>query len=490
MLRKISLEIAICVLVVCVSRGYCQPESQSMTVIAADKISLDIKGMDIVDVLKMLATKSELNLVIDKNVAGRVTVFLKDVSPKEALDVILASNNLVAKTDGSITRILTGQDYEQMFGAKFYDQKEMRRIPLKYVKPQDLVVVLNQLKSNIGSVIADEATGCLILFDVKEKNDAMEKMIEEMDAPVATQAFKLNYAKPEAVAAALADVVTKGMATIRADARSSQVIVTDYVSNLKKIQEMVAGLDERTKEVRIDARIIQVNLNDKTSLGIDWEYVLNKKIDVKGMFGQVISTTGSKWTIGSAALKETNDYRVVIEALASVGETKILSSPQLTVANNESAKILVGSKQVYVTTSAVQSQTTTETAESVYFVDVGVKLFVTPIISHDGFISMKIRPEVSSVIQNYKTASGNIIPIVETSEAETTVLAQDGATIIIGGLMKDEKIKSVNKIPLIGDIPFLGYLFRNSVDEIKKTELVIFLTCRIVDFDAKPAAKP
>lgn len=490
MLKRICAGVALCVMAVCANPAWCQPESSVMAVTTSDKISLDIKGMDIVDVLKMLATKSALNLVIDKNVVGRVTVFLKDVSPKEALDVILASNNLVARTEGSITRVLTGQDYEQMFGAKFYDQKETRRVTLKYLKPQDLVVVLNQLKSNIGSVIADEATGCLILFDVKEKNDAMEQMIKEMDAPVATEAFKLNYAKPEAIAAALGDVVTKNISAIKADARSSQVIVTDYVSNLKKVRAMVAGLDERTKEVRIDAKIMQVNLNDKTSLGIDWEYVLNKKIDIKGMFGQVISTTGNKWTIGSAALKETNDYRAVIEALESVGETKILSSPRLTVANNESAKILVGSKQVYVTTSAVQSQTTTETAESVYFVDVGVKLFVTPTISHDGFISMKVRPEVSSVIQNYKTASGNIIPIVETSEAETTVLAQDGATIIIGGLMKDEKITSVNKIPIIGDIPFLGYLFRNSVDEIKKTELVIFLTCRIVDFDAKPTAKP
>jgi type II secretory pathway component GspD/PulD (secretin) len=172
----------------------------------------------------------------------------------------------------------------------------------------------------------------------------------------------------------------------------------------------------------------------------------------------------------------------VIEALKTSGTTKILSSPRLTVTHNEAAKILVGSKQVYVTTSALQSQTTTETAESVSFVDVGVKLFVTPTISHDGFVSMKVRPEVSSVVQNYKTASGNIIPIVETSEAETTVLARDGATIVIGGLMKDEKIKTVNKIPLVGDIPFLGALFRNSVDETKKTELVIFLTCKILDF--------
>jgi type II secretory pathway component GspD/PulD (secretin) len=140
----------------------------------------------------------------------------------------------------------------------------------------------------------------------------------------------------------------------------------------------------------------------------------------------------------------------------------------------------VGSKQVYVTTAAIQSQTTTETAEAVNFVDVGVKLYVTPSIGADGYISMKVRPEVSSVIQTYKTASGNTIPIVETSETETTVLIKNGATIIIGGLMKEEKIKDVNQIPILGSIPVLGHLFKNTIEEKKKTELAIFLTCRII----------
>jgi len=108
------------------------------------------------------------------------------------------------------------------------------------------------------------------------------------------------------------------------------------------------------------------------------------------MFGQVISTTGNKWTIGQASPSSPNDYSAIIEALKTVGETKILSSPKLTVVNSEEAKILVGSKQVYVTTSAVQGQTSTQTAESVSFVDVGVQLFVTPTITSDGFISMKV----------------------------------------------------------------------------------------------------
>jgi type IV pilus assembly protein PilQ len=452
-------------------------------VASKERISLDIKGMDVVDILKMLAVKSELNLVIDKDVAGRVTVFLKDVRPREALDVILASSNLVQKKEAGIARIMTGQDYEKVYGGKFYDVRLTQRVPLKHARPQDLLPVLNQVKSSVGAILADEATASLLLMDTKEKNEEMKKMIDAMDVPLVTVSLKLSYAQAEAVAAALQDVVTKNIASVKADSRTNQVIVTDTAAKIAKIEEMASRLDERTREVQIDAKIIQVNLSDKASLGIDWEVVLNKKLNVRGMLGQVISTTGNKWTIGATAPIESHDYRAVIEALKTSGTTKILSSPRLTVTNNEAAKILVGSKQVYVTTSALQSQTTTETAESVSFVDVGVKLFVTPAISPDGFISMKVRPEVSSVVQNYKTASGNVIPIVETSEAETTVLARDGATIVIGGLMKDEKIKTVHKVPFVGDIPFLGALFRNSVDETKKTELVIFLTCKILDFN-------
>ena len=269
-------------------------------------------------------------------------------------------------------------------------------------------------------------------------------------------------------------------------------MVTDYPAKLKKIKNVVAIFDERTKEISIDAKILQVTLTDKTSFGIDWEYVLNKKLAVKGMFDQIVTTTGNKWTIGKTNPQDHNDYKAVIEALKTVGKTKTLSSPRLTVVNNEEARILVGSKQVYVTTSAIQGQTSTQTAEAVNFVDVGVKLRVTPTIPHDGFISLKIKPEVSSASQTYKTSTGNVIPIVETSETETTVLVEDGSTIMMGGLMKDEKTNNSDSISWLGKIPLFGFLFRNTVDSKSKTELAIFLTCKILDLksSSSPAAPP
>ncbi len=460
-----------------------QDISPGSAAVAADKVSLDIKGMDVVEVLKMLASKVQLNMVVDKNVSGRVTVFVKDVAPHEALRVILASNNLVLRQEGEVARIMTAQDYEQLYGQKYADPRRMLRLPLRYLSVQEAAALLAQVKSGVGQIVADEASGALIILETPQKLHEMGMLIRKMDRPMETRAFDLNYAKGEKVAESVREVLSRTGSRLVIDSRSNRLIVTDYPERLARAEAVIAGLDQRTREVLIDAKIIQVNLTDKTSLGIDWEYVLNKKFSVQGMFGNVITTTGNKWTIGSLNPAEHNDYSAVIEALQTQGKTRILSAPRLAVVNNESAKILVGSKQVYVTTTAVQGQSTTETAEAVNFVDVGVQLYVTPTISADGFISIKVRPEVSAVTENYTTSTGNKIPIVETSETETTVLLEDGATLVIGGLMKDEAIKTANRIPWVGNIPFLGFFFRNTVTETRKTELVIFLTCRIMDFD-------
>ena len=176
-----------------------------------------------------------------------------------------------------------------------------------------------------------------------------------------------------------------------------------------------------------------------------------------------------------------DDYQVLLEALDTVGSSEIVASPHITAVNNKEAKILVGSTEPYVTTTTTTpSAGPATTAESVNFIEVGVKLYVTPTIHKDGFITMKIKPEVSSVTKNITTSNNNTIPVVETSEAETTVTAEDGSTIVIGGLIKDEKIDSVKKFPLLGDLPFLGFAFRSEGKVVRKTELVIFLTPKII----------
>ena len=184
--------------------------------------------------------------------------------------------------------------------------------------------------------------------------------------------------------------------------------------------------------------------------------------------------------IGSFLDKE-NAFEVLIKFLRTIGDTKVLSNPKLAVVNNEEAKIHVGEREAYVTTTTTTGQATSATAESVTFVDVGIQLSVTPTINEDGFVTMKIKPEVSSVARSLITPSGNAIPIIDTSEAETTVMVKDGKTIIIAGLRKDEQNDTNQRVPFLGDIPLIGRLFQNVVTSKKRTELLVLLTPHIID---------
>jgi type II secretory pathway component GspD/PulD (secretin) len=150
------------------------------------------------------------------------------------------------------------------------------------------------------------------------------------------------------------------------------------------------------------------------------------------------------------------------------------------VVNNQEAKILVGEKQAYVTTTTATGQTTSTIAEEVTFVDVGVQLAVTPTINDDGYITMKIKPEISSVTSTLITPTNNRIPIIDTSSVETTVMVKDGTTVLIGGLRKEEKIHSYEGFPILNKIPIVNLFFRGGYDKTTRTELLVVLTPHII----------
>jgi len=159
----------------------------------------------------------------------------------------------------------------------------------------------------------------------------------------------------------------------------------------------------------------------------------------------------------------------------------VVSTPRILVTNNQEAKIHVGTREAYVTTTTTTGQTTSTTAEEVQFIDVGIQLAVTPLINSDGFVTMKIKPEISSVVRTLTTPSRNQIPIVDTSIAETQVMVKDGTTIVLGGLAKEQKQRDNQQIPILGRIPIVGELLRRRKQENERQELVVFITPHIVD---------
>lgn len=445
---------------------------------------LDLKNMDVHDVLKLISKKSGINIVAGQNVKGKVTVYLKNVTVQEALGIIVDANGWAYVQEGDIIKVMTAEKYESRFGNKYGAVMETKMIKLDYVKTPEVVNVLTQVKSQSGKILGDESSGVIILIDLPQKIPELEKIVYQMDVPVKTEIYDLSYANANDLSTKINDELTPNLGTMKTDERSNKVVVSDTKRKLSKIKEIIHAFDEQDKEVLIEAKIVQVVLSDEYKLGVDWEAVVKDvhELNFKSNFDILTSTEKfGKMTIGTLA---TDDYTFLIEALNTVGFTNILSSPRITTINNNEAKILVGSTEPYVTTTTtIPASGPSTTAESIEFIEVGVKLFVTPTIHNDGFITMKVKPEVSSVVDTVETSSNNIIPVVETSEAETTVMVKDGVTVVIGGLIKEENISTTKKVPLLGSIPLVGMAFKSESEKKEKTEIVIFLTPRIVTGD-------
>mgnify|MGYP001567974159 FL=1 len=448
--------------------------------ISSNKISLDIKGMDVVDVIKMLATRNGINVVVGKNVSGKVTLFLKEVDMWDAFEIILLSNELAYDKKGDIINIMTQRDYELIYGERYKDAKEAAIVSLKYAKAIDLARALNQIKTNIGRIVVDEGSNTMVLIDSAAKVADMKRFIKETDLPVQTKVFSLNYAQVDKLSPKIQDTLTKGVGTMKIDERTNKIVITDYPEKIIEIAALMKAFDEKTPQVLIDAQIIEVRPSNKFEMGVDWDFWIEKNFKLASSLP--ISTSG-RLVVGTPSVAPTQkgDYKAILDLLRTIGNTKILSSPRIMALNNQEAMIMVGSKEAYASTTTVTGDGgTVTTAENITFVDVGIKLHVTPTINRENFVTMKIKPEVSSVGSEYLTAKGETIPEISTSEAETTVMVKDGVTVIIGGLKKDEKYKTQKEIPFIAKIPLVGLLFRNLSEERKNTELVILLTPHIM----------
>ncbi|MBI4323169.1 MAG: type II secretion system protein GspD [Candidatus Omnitrophica bacterium] len=448
-------------------------------------ISLDLKGVDIADVLKLLSQQSGLNFVAGHNVSGRVTMFAKDVDVWQAFEMIMSANELAYEQQGDLINVMTARDYELLYGEKFQERKQNRVVALKYAKAIQLATTLNQLKSTLGQVVVDEASNTLILSDVPNRLKTMENLITKLDRPTATRILSLNYAEAEKLKENIQEFLTPGVGTLSFDARTNKVIVTDFEEVLPKIEQVILAFDEQEGEVLIEAKIIKVELTNEQSLGIDWQQVFaGVDTKVRGNFRVLSDIIGASGTPATGvALKflsaPSGNTQTVIEALKKYGKVDTLSNPRITVSNHQEAKILVGTKEAFVTfTTTVPATGSTVSSPEIQFVDVGTKLFVTPRITRDGHIQLKIRPEVStSKVEIFKD---NRIPIVSTTEAQTNVLVKSGTTLVIGGLIDSKTEHAQSQVPLLGDVPLLGAAFRSRVDTKKKTELVIFLTPQII----------
>jgi MSHA biogenesis protein MshL len=454
------------------------------------RVSLDLRGMDIIDTLKFLAMQGNLNIVASKDVSGKITLFLKDVTIADVLDIILVSNNLALELKEDIIMVITEKEYEALHGVKFTSKKTTKTITLKYADPNRVGTILGNLRSTIGKVIIDDVTATIVIIDTPEKIKEMEDIAREIDLPTITRSMptvteiiELEYAKVGEIEAVVKEALTENVGEIRTDERTNKLIVTDLPHNMDNVKELIKAFDARTRQVFIEAKIIEITLSDDYAMGVDWKKVMSsaRNLVLEGVFpftGAAFSAASTTISVGTMPAQ---DYELVLEFIKSYGKLRTVSSPQLVVCNNEEAKFMVGTREAYITSSITTGEVTTTVAESVQFIDVGVTIYVTPTINKEGYVKLNIRPEISTVEDWLDTSQGNRIPIVATSNVETEVLIPEGRTIVMAGLIKEVDDKSVDGVPFMSDLPFVRNLFRSKKDSYYKKELVIFLTPYIVN---------
>lgn len=434
-----------------------RPISVSALPLPKSLLSMDFQDADIHDVLHLLAVKSGLNIIYSSDVSGPVSLHLDQVPFDQAFQTVLTLKNLVALSMGPrIIRVVT-------------------------------------------------STGLTT---------------EQSQAATFTKVFRLNYADASTVKTPIDAIRSaagrKGISNI--DIKSNSIVITDTQEGLKEVEQLIPTLDRKPQQVDIEAKIVEVSLDNNTILGVSWAFAsgnpnksaadggpdvnyiggtkLNTADPQPGLFGgsktgqQVpisplagapgvggtgIDLGGSGQPIGFSFLHKEAAYllNMQLSALAANSKVKILSTPHVVTLNNEQATINVTDKIPYQTVTLSQGISQTAVA----FVESGVKLSVKPTINADRRITLKVKPEVSN--PTGVAAFAGAPPTVNTRNAETTVLLRDGETIAIGGLIRESTSKSISGIPFLMSIPILGYLFRTTTDKKSRTELIVFLTPRI-----------
>jgi len=437
---------------------------------ASQNVTLDFKEADIRSVLKIIASKSGVNIVATPEVIGNVSIRLVEVPWEKALDVILKTNN---------------------FGYEWSSNK---------------VIMVSTLEK------------------LTQQRKAQIEVTE--NEPQATEVFVLNFSKAEDIKATLDKLITaKGKIVL--ENRSNTVVITDSKSNLAKIGEIIKRLDKMIPQVMIEAKIIETTLGNSEKLGIDWSTVIKAtgskrpwtvpfagdmegnartfpKVQVPSelerldtitydTLGNAVHTQEEKvWNKLSSGFPAVSSglftfgtldftgFQAVLELLKSRSDTKIVSNPRITTLNNMVASIMVG-KIVPIPTYGYSKETGNQIISGYADQNVGITLVVTPTINEQGYVTLKINPKVEDIIGS--TGPNGERPVIATRSAETTVMIKDGRTLVIGGLISENKLKTKKGFPFLGSLPVLDLIFGNKQDTLSKTELLIFITPHIIKDD-------
>lgn len=392
------------------------------------KVSLEFSDADVRKIFQLLAEVSNQNFLVSDDVTGTISLKLINVPWDQALDVILENKGLGMQKDGNIVQI----------------------------RPK------TKMKS-----LDDEAIEM--------------RLVEEKKMPLSTVIFDINFATLGEIETQFRALRSKRPdASISADARTNKIIVVDIDPNIKKMRNLLESLDVPEKQVMIEARIVEASTNFARDIGVKWNYgyqdgsasVANINSLTTTMGGVVTNVLPTGTTGGIAAgmsfgkLISNIQLDMRLSAASTVGQVKIISTPKVLTVNNKAAKISQGQMIPYQNTSSAEGAKTE-------FIEAALSLEVTPHITADGSVNMKIKASNNSV------GTGSPPPINK-KEATTELVVKNGETTVIGGIYVDSETEGDTGVPYLSDIPLLGWLFKSNAKNKTKNELLIFITPKIM----------
>ncbi|MEE8575357.1 MAG: type IV pilus secretin PilQ, partial [Thermodesulfobacteriota bacterium] len=430
------------------------------------KIDLDMVAADISDILKLLAEISDMNIIATDNVKGTVTMRLKDVPWDQAFDLVLMSKDLDSIQVGNVIRVApTSQirkEKEEALAAIKAREKieplELRYFQVNYEEAADLMPHVSEVLSDRGTITSHEGTNTLIVKDLPEKLLAAADVIKHLDKAVPQVLIEARIV--EASTTFARDIgVQWGIDHSRSSPNNSH---SDFFGSTTNF-----GSGNLHPSQQVFEHTGGGNTNLEMSEGTGYRGVTNYAVNLPasgttgalGALGFVLGTSGANPLI--------LDLR--LSAGESAGLSKTISRPRITTLDNKEAKIQQGESIPFETTSAEGTMTT--------FIEANLSLTVTPQITPDGSVLLKIKATSNSV-GSFRTSAGE--PSIDKKEAETEVLVRDGETTVIGGFVVNDKSDSGSGIPYFKNIPVLGWLFKNKSKFDNQTELLIFITPTIV----------
>lgn len=418
------------------------------------RFSISMRDADLRELLFGLGELAGVNIVLDPDVQGNVTVNLTEVTFDEALNSILQPLGFRYQAEGRFMRIGRPQ-----MVTRFFD--------LRYVNAQRSAT--RGLSASSAGTTGGGAAGALGGGGTTGGG-----------ATGGGSSASVSSTSTEDIYKELEDGLKLLMSEggkFSINRMAGKLMVTDFPEVLEKVAAFLEAVESATqRQVRIESKILEVELNDAFQAGINWDLVLGNSASLR----QVTSPTSQGVFQLGVSFK---GFSAILDALSQQGKVNVLSSPVVSTMNNSTAVLRAGTQDVFFESSSVIDVTTgrlVQTSVQPRPITEGVVLDVTPYVSDDGFITMNIQPSVTERAGQAVSRFGDTFPILNVRDTNSTIRLRDGQTVVIAGLMQDRELINRTKVPLLGDIPLLGGIFRRVERSKRKTDLVILITPRIL----------